>query len=360
MHQYMQRSQRTDAAPAGFIGRNGNSRSNRFPALVMGSALLQRKCAACEDEEKMQRKESGVRTPANGVAPPIVHDVLRESGEPLAQPARGFMEERFGRDFGGVRVHSGARAGDSARAVGARAYTVGEHIVFSSGEYAPGSHAGKGLLAHELTHTIQQGSGNHSLQSKIMIGSSNDPAEQEADRVAYRVMESSHHDRPISGGGPVEYGIPAIGRGPSQAQRALFRTPAAKEAGTGAAQQGEKNAGDASASGICLRTPLGPGIVRITGPASVLADFAIMPEDARSETDTITPRSGVEYGADGFWYRHHSPKNEWMKVPNHCDLDVAASSSGFSGEQCCNWAASWFKGEPRWSSDGHRTVNPFR
>jgi len=67
------------------------------------------------------------------------------------------MEPRFGHDFGRVRVHTDAQASDSAGAVNARAYTVGQHIAFASGEYVPGSVEGQRLLAHELTHVVQQG-----------------------------------------------------------------------------------------------------------------------------------------------------------------------------------------------------------
>ncbi len=90
-------------------------------------------------------------------APGIVHDVLRSSGQPLDASTRAFMEPRFGHDFSGVRVHTDARAAESARAVNALAYTVGSNVVFGEGQYAPGSGSGQRLLAHELTHVVQQG-----------------------------------------------------------------------------------------------------------------------------------------------------------------------------------------------------------
>jgi len=91
------------------------------------------------------------------IAPSIVHNVLRSSGQLLQPATRDFMESRFGFDFSGVRVHADTRAADSARAVQARAYTVGQNVVFGSGEYRPETTAGKRLLAHELAHTVQQG-----------------------------------------------------------------------------------------------------------------------------------------------------------------------------------------------------------
>lgn len=77
-------------------------------------------------------------------------------GQPLSQSLRAFFEPRFGCDFGQVRVHTDTQAAESARALKARAFTVGHDLVFGPGQYAPGSGKGKRLLAHELAHTIQQ------------------------------------------------------------------------------------------------------------------------------------------------------------------------------------------------------------
>lgn len=92
-------------------------------------------------------------------APPAVRATLDSPGRPLDAPTRTFMESRFGHDFGGVRVHTDARAAESARAVDALAYTVGSHVVFNEGRYAPGTQEGRRLLAHELTHVLQQTGG---------------------------------------------------------------------------------------------------------------------------------------------------------------------------------------------------------
>ena len=89
-------------------------------------------------------------------APPTVHDVLRSPGQPLDAATRAFMEPRFGYDFSRVRVHSGAAAEQSARDVSARAYTVGHNIVFAAARLAPATHEGRSLIAHELTHVVQQ------------------------------------------------------------------------------------------------------------------------------------------------------------------------------------------------------------
>jgi hypothetical protein len=97
-----------------------------------------------------------VSSPTNNFAPPIVHDVLRSPGQPLDAATRAFFEPRLGHNFSKVRVHWDEQAAESAKAVQARAYTVGRDVVFGAGEFAPGSEAGQRLLGHELTHTIQQ------------------------------------------------------------------------------------------------------------------------------------------------------------------------------------------------------------
>src|SRR5215217_527643 len=130
--------------------------------------LLQRKCACggtpgpdgeCAEcrKKRLQRRATNPAEPAT--VPPIVHDVLNSPGQPLDPDTRAFMEPRFGHDFSQVRVHTDVRAVESAQAVNALAYTVGRDIVFQKGHYAPSTYAGQRLLAHELTHTIQQGEG---------------------------------------------------------------------------------------------------------------------------------------------------------------------------------------------------------
>jgi hypothetical protein len=130
-----------------------------------GGPSLQRKCQACADDERTDhvtmvrtKAESGA-VPATGSAPAIVHDVLRSYGRPLDPVLRASLEPRFGHDFGQVRVHTGAMASESARAVRARAYTVGADIVFGDGQYVPTTAEGRRLVAHELAHVVQQRAG---------------------------------------------------------------------------------------------------------------------------------------------------------------------------------------------------------
>ena len=126
----------------------------------MQDPILQRKCAKCdEDEEKvLQAKESPEKIPVtqDQDVPPIVHEVLRSPGQPLDAAPWAFMEPRFGHDFSQVRVYNDTPAAKSAKAVNAQAYTLGNHIVFGQQKYTPESWEGLHLLAHELTHVVQQ------------------------------------------------------------------------------------------------------------------------------------------------------------------------------------------------------------
>jgi len=99
-------------------------------------------------------------------APPIVGEVLDSPGRPLDAGTREAMEPRFGRSFGDVRVHTGQQAAASAQAIGARAYTAGTDIVFGRGEYRTGTTASRKLIAHELTHVLQQRGGTHTITRK--------------------------------------------------------------------------------------------------------------------------------------------------------------------------------------------------
>jgi hypothetical protein len=144
-------------------------------------------CAACREKHEHSLQRAAV---ANGPdsAPPIVHDVLRSPGQPLDATARAFMEPRFGHDFSGVRVHTDAHAAESAQSVNALAYTVGSHIAFGAGQYAPGTTAGRRLLAHELTHTIQQG-GFQQAASALVLNQPGDGAEREAELAEQQVAQ---------------------------------------------------------------------------------------------------------------------------------------------------------------------------
>jgi hypothetical protein len=116
--------------------------------------------------------------------PPVVEETLRSSGQPLDLTTRRFMESRFGHDFSRVRVHTDARAVDSVRAVDALAYTVGTHVVFGAGQFAPGTARGKRVLAHELAHVVQQGNAAAPVPLRLSLSALRSPLEDEAEAAA--------------------------------------------------------------------------------------------------------------------------------------------------------------------------------
>ena len=157
---------------------------------------LQRKCACggmpgpageCEECRKRQPQKK-IRNPKSEIRndsslPAIVGEVLNSPGQALDATTRAFMESRFHHDFGHVRVHADAKAADSARAVSALAYTVGQDVVFGANQFAPTSYQGRQLLAHELAHTVQQ-RGSDSNQPPSDVSQIGHACEVEADRAA--------------------------------------------------------------------------------------------------------------------------------------------------------------------------------
>jgi hypothetical protein len=123
-----------------------------------------------------------------------VHEVINSAGEALDSGTQADMEARFGEDFSDVRVHTDGAADVSAQAVNARAYTAGANIVFQSGMYDPGSDDGKRMLAHELTHVVQQRNGpveGADAGDGVKVSDPTDRFEREAEANADRVMTSS-------------------------------------------------------------------------------------------------------------------------------------------------------------------------
>jgi len=135
-------------------------------------SLVQRKCTACEQEEKIQKKSLAENiTPliqssspeGGGQASSHVERQINNSrggGSSLDNPTKNFMETRFGTDFSDVKIHTGSQAVQMSRELNAQAFTVGNDIYFNEGKYSPNSDSGKHLLAHELTHTVQQEKSN--------------------------------------------------------------------------------------------------------------------------------------------------------------------------------------------------------
>ena len=125
-------------------------------------AEIQRKCAACAEEEKEIQTKPATSARSQGTLDTgaAVRAAAR-GGEALPGALLSYFEPRFGHDFSQVRVHTDGAAADAAQSVHARAYTVGSAIVFGAGQYSPDTPVGKRLLAHELAHVVQQGGASH-------------------------------------------------------------------------------------------------------------------------------------------------------------------------------------------------------
>ena len=128
-----------------------------------GPASVQRRCSCagsgsckqCQEQAEVQRSEMAGDSNS---APPSVDHVVRSPGQPLSRESRAFFEPRFGRNFENVRIHTDSAAAASARDIRALAYTTGSDIAFGAGRYRPETLEGRRLIAHELTHVVQQSS----------------------------------------------------------------------------------------------------------------------------------------------------------------------------------------------------------
>jgi Domain of unknown function (DUF4157) len=138
-------------------GDTHEQEADRVSERVMQMPDNARPTTTAQNARVVQMKEAAPQSTGGMEAPPKVHNVVESLGQPLDAATRAFMEPRFGHDFSKVRVHADAQAAESAREVKARAYTVGNHVVFGPAEFAPGSQSGRRLLSHELAHVVQQG-----------------------------------------------------------------------------------------------------------------------------------------------------------------------------------------------------------
>jgi hypothetical protein len=137
-----------------------------LPSPTPVTSVVQSKCANCEEKE-VQRSASNTTTTSE--APSLVTDAINRSGNALDPGTQSFMENRFGYNFSDVRVHHDTVAAKSAQAINALAYTSGNNIVFNRGQYSPGTESGKKLIAHELTHVVQQGQSSRGVQRMVEV-----------------------------------------------------------------------------------------------------------------------------------------------------------------------------------------------
>ncbi|GGO94435.1 eCIS core domain-containing protein [Wenjunlia tyrosinilytica] len=215
-------------------------------------------CACQGTSPHVQRQAAGGDAAPAGV-PSSVHETLSAPGRPLDPATRATFEPRFGHDFGHVRVHTGAQAAASAKAVAARAYTSGSHIVFASGAYAPASADGRRLLAHELAHVVQQRGA--ASTSPTEVGKADDRAERSADEAARSVLDT---------GGPPDAGAVAPSAAPgSRVLRREEETEHGAEVMAADLDPSEVHDGDMPTSGP---------------PAPELGETALLEPELRLET----------------------------------------------------------------------------
>ncbi len=196
------------------------SRMLNRPSLTPTNQLMMQRSCGCSSfgghqgpcDECKKKKTALLRSPQAGhdnvaqlnsepTLPASVHRTLQSSGQALEPSVRASMEDSFGHDFSNVRVHQDAQAAQSARDVNARAYAVGQHVVFDQGQYQPHTPQGAHLLAHELAHTVQQSGlqrqASHPSsigQGALAIAAENDPAERQARAAADMVINGQRPD----------------------------------------------------------------------------------------------------------------------------------------------------------------------
>jgi hypothetical protein len=154
-------------------------------------------CQSCVHRMAIQRKASD--TAGLAVSAGDIKDVLRSGGQPLNSSVQESMESHFGADFSSIRIYTGPQAASSARSIDSLAYTVGRDVIFGNGQYSPETTAGRRLLAHELTHVIQQGEAGRA------------PSHKSPSKVMARPTASIHRQIEILGELPPELG--PLGRG---------------------------------------------------------------------------------------------------------------------------------------------------
>jgi hypothetical protein len=175
---------------------------SKSPVMLQTKCTCGSRCSKCQNEqqsqEHLQTKSLRADDFEKTVVPPIVHEVLRSSGQPLDTSTREFMEARFGHDFSRVRVHTDPKAVEATQSVNALAFTVRQDIAFGRNKYSPQSPSGRELLAHELVHVMQQSSSPSLLRMPLKISGPSDEFEREADRVAKYVLHPSNGVRQLA------------------------------------------------------------------------------------------------------------------------------------------------------------------
>jgi hypothetical protein len=161
-----------------------SSQINRKQCHCDGDSAASDMCTECAEQQgAVQRYATQVSGPSH-LPPSVTQAIQGGGGERLPDASRAHMESALGTDLSGVRIHTDPDTAHAANDINARAFTVGQDVYFGAGQYDPGTKRGNHLLAHELTHTLQQASGNVTTQADTPVSSPADPLEREAEAVA--------------------------------------------------------------------------------------------------------------------------------------------------------------------------------
>jgi len=250
-----------------------------------------------ENKRSVQRSEKAAsKTGPSGETgvPDPVRDVISSTGRSLDASIQRAMEDRMGDSFGDVQVHTGSTAAAACESINARAFTVGNHVAFNSGEYDPSSAEGQHVIAHELAHVRQQTGGAVSMlpQEDLELEVDPDPAlEREAEATAQQVMEDGpvvinrmgtemHIQRSVKGDGmlydavdDLQEQVDGLENRQSQIMETMLEaTPGASEDidWSGAATKGATG----FAAGTATGSVLGPEAAAVTGTSGALVGMA--------------------------------------------------------------------------------------
>ena len=281
----------------------GNRAVHRLLGCARPGAIRRSPAGGCqcgrqdhEDLPPVQRKPAGAGLPERATVTAALQD--QGPGRGLDRSVRDFMEPRFGRDFGAVRIHTDTAASRAATSLHALAFTVGRDIFFSEGQYQPQTQAGQSLIAHELTHTIQQSGGTgHEIQRLSWddvtnaVSSAEDTVKQDAEAAASAVVSGAE-----AAGEAVASGAHAVAQGAEAAGQAVVSGAEAVASGAAAAGKavvsGVEAAGQAVVSGAEAA-----GQAVVSGAEGLLGSAALSGANAIAGlfggTVTVTPSGGI-------------------------------------------------------------------
>ena len=246
---------------------------------VMGmpETTIARKCnTGINKDESLQTKSIG--DASTTVSPALNHQIQhsRGGGQPMDPTTRSFMENRFGVDFSKVSIHTGTAAADMNRQINAKAFTVGKDIFFNNGEYQPGDKDGKMLLAHELTHVMQQGKGAHPTAIQKKGTEKKKAASKKKDQVKTKVEVVTEHD---------------FSKGKTKTKATTTRSAKEKVAKGVTASASEKIAGDKTTHSAALKAK--------HKKSGLFAEAGVKKEQPHDPAMTEAPKTHLKVG--GQW-----------------------------------------------------------